>query len=149
MQRQPKRTYDCVCLSEFRPADSTRPRELPGGSVPRLRRHVSLGLCLMRSNTSYQAPPFETWKVTENVYIFRYVGHQSMFVVTPVGVIATDPIGYLRPQKDKILFSVDFIPIETVQFRDMPDGYLPDWFASLDRVLAMDWDRMIPGHPSA
>jgi glyoxylase-like metal-dependent hydrolase (beta-lactamase superfamily II) len=51
--------------------------------------------------------------------------------------------------KDKILFTVDFIPIETVQFRDMPDGYLPDWFESLDRVLAMDWDRMIPGHPYA
>jgi len=51
--------------------------------------------------------------------------------------------------KDKILFTVDFIPIETVQFRDMPDGYLPDWFDSLDRVLALNWDRMIPGHPYA
>ncbi len=29
--------------------------------------------------------------------------------------------------KEKLLFTVDFIPIETVQFRDMPDGYLPDW----------------------
>jgi len=47
------------------------------------------------------APPtFATTKVegTDNVYIFRYQGHQSMFVVTPEGVIATDPIGYLRPQ---------------------------------------------------
>ena len=33
----------------------------------------------------------------ENVYIFRYVRHQSMFVVTPEGVIATDPIGLRRP----------------------------------------------------
>jgi glyoxylase-like metal-dependent hydrolase (beta-lactamase superfamily II) len=196
-----------------------------------------------------QAPTFETRKITDTVYIFRYVGHQSMFVVTPDGVIATDPIGYLRPQavtayiaeirkvtqapikyvvyshhhfdhiaggkpfkdlgatfvahknakahlerlknpdvvipdltvddlrvlelggvrlelhyvgrnhsdnslvmlvpKEKIVFTVDFIPIETVQFRDLPDGYLPDWFDSLDRVLAMDWDRMIPGHPYA
>jgi len=31
----------------------------------------------------------------------------------------------------------------------MLDGYLPDWFDSLDRVIAMDWDRMIPGHPYA
>ena len=29
----------------------------------------------------------------------------------------------------------------------MPDGYLPDWLASLDRALAMDWDRLVPGHP--
>src|SRR5262245_3695633 len=45
-------------------------------------------------------PPFATTKVegTDNVYIFRYGNHQSMFVVTDAGVIATDPIGYGRPQ---------------------------------------------------
>jgi glyoxylase-like metal-dependent hydrolase (beta-lactamase superfamily II) len=45
-------------------------------------------------------PPFATTKVegTENVYVFRAGGHQSMFVVTSAGVIATDPIGYGRPQ---------------------------------------------------
>ena len=45
-------------------------------------------------------PPFATTKVegTDNVYIFRYQGHQSMFVVTSDGVIATDPIGLGRPQ---------------------------------------------------
>jgi hypothetical protein len=32
-------------------------------------------------------------------------------------------------------------------FRDMADSYIPDWFAGLDKVLAMEWDRMIPGHP--
>ena len=45
-------------------------------------------------------PPFETTKVegTDNVYVFRYGNHQSMFVVTPASVIATDPISYGRPQ---------------------------------------------------
>src|SRR5262249_25393607 len=45
-------------------------------------------------------PPFATTKVegTDNVYVFRYGNHQSMFVVTSAGVIATDPIGYGRPQ---------------------------------------------------
>src|ERR1700729_4295286 len=44
-------------------------------------------------------PPFSTTKVsgTDGVYIFRYQGHQAMFVVTPDGVIATDPIGERRP----------------------------------------------------
>jgi glyoxylase-like metal-dependent hydrolase (beta-lactamase superfamily II) len=192
---------------------------------------------------------FETKKISDTVYLFRYGGHQAIFVVTPAGVIATDPIAYLRPQaattyideirkvtsapikyvvyshhhydhiaggkpfkdlgatfiahrnarerlmllkqpdivipdevvdgvrlldlggvrvelhyvgrnhsdnslvmlipKDRLLFTVDFVPIQTVQFRDMPDGYLPDWFDSLDRVLELDWDRMIPGHPYA
>ena len=49
-------------------------------------------------------PPVSTKKVegTDNVYIFRYGGHQSMFVVTSQGVIATDPISYLRPAKPYI-----------------------------------------------
>jgi len=44
-------------------------------------------------------PPIQTTKVegTDNVYIFRNVGHQSMFIVTPEGVIATDPIAYGKP----------------------------------------------------
>src|SRR5690348_3889458 len=196
-----------------------------------------------------QQPPYATTKITDNVYLFRYGGHQSIFVVTPDGVIATDPIAYLRPvaattyiaeirkitqapiryviyshhhydhiaggkpfkdlgaifiahrnaktrlealkypdvvipdetvddsrvielggtrmelhyvgrnhsdnslvmllPREKLLFVVDFIPIEAAQFRDMPDGFLPDWFDSFDRVLALDWDRMIPGHPYA
>lgn len=45
-------------------------------------------------------PPIETTKVegTENVYVFRNQNHMAMFVVTPAGVIATDPIAYGRPQ---------------------------------------------------
>jgi glyoxylase-like metal-dependent hydrolase (beta-lactamase superfamily II) len=44
-------------------------------------------------------PPVATTKVegTDNVYIFRNGNHQSMFVVTSDGVIATDPIAYGRP----------------------------------------------------
>src|SRR5687768_8450325 len=55
---------------------------------------------LDRPAHAQQQPPFATTKVdgTENVYVFRYGGAQAMFVVTPAGVIATDPIGYGRPQ---------------------------------------------------
>jgi len=44
-------------------------------------------------------PPYGTTKVegTDNVYIFRNVNHQSMFIVTNDGAIATDPIAYGRP----------------------------------------------------
>jgi hypothetical protein len=54
--------------------------------------------------TAQNAPPVSTKKVegTDNVYIFRYGGHQSMFVVMSQGVIATDPISYLRPAKPYI-----------------------------------------------
>jgi glyoxylase-like metal-dependent hydrolase (beta-lactamase superfamily II) len=49
--------------------------------------------------------------------------------------------------KEKLLFAVDFLPIEQVMFRNGPDSFIPDWFESIDRTLALDWDRMIPGHP--
>ncbi len=197
-----------------------------------------------------QQPMFSTTKVegTDNVYIFRYQGHQSMFIVTKDGVIATDPIGLYRPQavttyideikkvtkapikyvvyshhhydhiaggkpfkdagakfvahkrakerlvelkypdvvipdqvvgdkgsiklggttlelhyvgrnhsdntlvmrlpKEKLVFVVDMIPIRGLQFRNMPDNYSPvDFENSIKKVLAMDWERMIPGHP--
>jgi len=43
-----------------------------------------------------QPAPFATTKLADNVYLFRYGGHQSIFVVTRAGVIATDPIAFLR-----------------------------------------------------
>lgn len=193
--------------------------------------------------------PFETTKVdgSDNVYIFRYGNHQAMFVVTKDGVIATDPIGYGRPQavntyideirkvtdrpikyliyshhhydhiaggqpfkdagariiahkrakdrlarlkdpatplpdetlekkrtlklggtileliylglnhsdstlvmrlpKEKILFAVDFLPVGSVPGRGMIDFYPLETEDSIKRVLAMDWERLIPGHP--
>ncbi|HEX2336463.1 MAG TPA: MBL fold metallo-hydrolase, partial [Hyphomicrobiaceae bacterium] len=44
-------------------------------------------------------PAIETTKVpgTDNVYIFRNVNHQAMFIVTKAGVIATDPVAYGKP----------------------------------------------------
>ena len=201
------------------------------------------------------APQVSTRKVegTDNVYIFRYGGHQSIFIVTPQGVIATDPISYLRPAKpyidaikavtdkpikyviyshhhydhiaggkpfkdlgavfiahrrarerfldlkkqnalladvvmpdevvdgkktiklggttlelvyvgrnhsdnslvmrlpkEKLVFVVDFAPIEQVQFRNIPDNASPlEYIDSLKKLAALDWDRMITGHPYA
>jgi glyoxylase-like metal-dependent hydrolase (beta-lactamase superfamily II) len=206
-------------------------------------------LALAATPLAAQQPPvFATTKVegTDGVYVFRYQGHQSMFVVTPEGVIATDPISENRPAaeaylaeirkitqapiryviyshnhpdhvaggkpfkdagatfvahknakdrlaqmnrpdivpvdetvddkrtvkvgntelellyvgrnhsdnslvmrlpKERILFAVDFVPVQSLNFRAMPDSYLPDWHQSLEKVLALEWERLIPGHP--
>jgi glyoxylase-like metal-dependent hydrolase (beta-lactamase superfamily II) len=195
------------------------------------------------------APPFATAKVegTDNVYVFRYGNHQAMFVVTPEGVIATDPIAYGRPQaaatyvdeirkvtpqpirylvyshhhfdhiaggkpfkdagatvvahkrakerlaalgdpatilpdetvdehraiqlggttlelsyiglnhsdsslvmrlpKERIIFAVDFVTAGQVPGVGMIDSYPLEWEDSLKKVIAMDWERLIPGHP--
>jgi glyoxylase-like metal-dependent hydrolase (beta-lactamase superfamily II) len=211
---------------------------------------IAAALLMTAAQTQAQtpaAPPFATTKVdgTDNVYIFRYGGHQSMFVVTPQGVIATDPISERRPAKpyidaiqavtkapikyvvyshshfdhiaggkpfkdlgavfvahrnakaritalkpddvvvpdqvvdgkrnitlggttlelnyvgknhsdstlvmrlpkEKILFTVDWIPIQGIQFRGMADTYVPDIEDGLKKVIALDWETLIPGHP--
>ena len=69
-------------------------------SRARVAGMAALVLAALTAAAHAQEPPqFATTKVegTENVYIFRYVRHQSMFIVTPQGVIATDPIGLRRP----------------------------------------------------
>jgi glyoxylase-like metal-dependent hydrolase (beta-lactamase superfamily II) len=205
-------------------------------------------LWLAAASAAAQQPPmFETRKLTDNAFIFRYQFHQALFIVTSEGVIATDPIAFLRPQaaatylaeirkvtqapikyliyshhhydhiaggkpfkdagttvvahrnaktrlealryadvvipdevvddfraielggvrvelhyvgrnhsdntlvvllpKEKLLFTVDYIAVESVGFRDFPDGYFPDLLDSLDRTVALNWDRMIGGHP--
>jgi glyoxylase-like metal-dependent hydrolase (beta-lactamase superfamily II) len=209
------------------------------------------GLLLSCSVLAQQPAPYATTKVegTDNVYVFRAGNHQAMFVVTKAGVIATDPIGYGRPQmvntyieeikkvtdqpikylvyshhhndhiaggkpfkdagativahkrtlerikqqndpamiapdetftkqrtlklggtaleltyvglnhsdstivmrlpKEKILFAVDFLPVGSVPGRGMIDFYPLQVEDSIKRVLAMDWERLIPGHPGA
>ncbi|MCK1737559.1 MBL fold metallo-hydrolase [Bradyrhizobium sp. 138] len=66
---------------------------------------ITVLAALVTESALAQSPPqTSTKKVdgTENVYVFRYGGHQSIFIVTPKGVIATDPISYLRPAKPYI-----------------------------------------------
>src|SRR5882762_7204879 len=65
---------------------------------------VMLAVSVIGTAMAQNGPPVATTKVdgTENVYVFRYGGYQSMFIVTPQGVIATDPASYLRPAKPYI-----------------------------------------------
>ncbi|HKT34705.1 MAG TPA: MBL fold metallo-hydrolase [Nitrospira sp.] len=51
----------------------------------------------------------------------------------------------LLPQQ-KLLFAVDFIPVETVAYRTMRSDYPDDWIESLKRVEQLDFDTLVPGH---
>jgi glyoxylase-like metal-dependent hydrolase (beta-lactamase superfamily II) len=63
-----------------------------------------------------------------------------------VGKNHSDNSIVVRFPKERILFAVDFIPVETLAFRDFPDGYINDWVESLRKVEAMDFDVLAPGH---
>ena len=52
----------------------------------------------------------------------------------------------MRFPKERVLFAVDFIPVESVAFRDFPDAYIEDWIDSLQRVELMDFNILAPGH---
>lgn len=214
---------------------------------------LSLALAAVAASAAAQAPArpqIETRKVegTDNVYIFRNGNHQSIFIVTPEGVIATDPVAYGRPTggaayvaeirkvtsqpikyliyshhhydhiaggqafkdagatilahrrakerlavlkdpatplpdevvedskvirlggtilelsyvglnhsdstlvfrlpKERLLFVVDLLPVGTVPGRGMIDFHPLEAEESIQKILAMDWTRMIPGHPA-
>ena len=49
--------------------------------------------------------------------------------------------------KEKVLFAVDWIPLDAVMFRNMPDSYPQEWEEGLRRVLKLDFETMIAGHP--
>ena len=53
----------------------------------------------------------------------------------------------MRLPKEKLLFAVDFIPVGSFPGRGMIDSYPMEWEDSLKKVMAMEWDRLIPGHP--
>jgi hypothetical protein len=53
----------------------------------------------------------------------------------------------MRLPKERLLFAVDLAPVGSVPSRGFIDTYPLEWEAGLETILAMDWDRMIPGHP--
>lgn len=194
-------------------------------------------------------PQISTTRVpgTQNVYLFRNGGAQAIFVVTPAGVIATDPVAYGQPAggaayvaeirkvtsqpiryliyshhhfdhiaggrafkeagarvvahrralerlavlkdpntvlpdevvdgartialggteveltyvgpnhsdstlvirlpKERLVYIVDLLPVGQVPGRGLIDFYPLEAEASIERILTMEWDRLIPGHP--
>jgi glyoxylase-like metal-dependent hydrolase (beta-lactamase superfamily II) len=63
-----------------------------------------------------------------------------------VGKNHSDNSIVVRFPRERVLFAVDFIPVNAYSFRDFPDAYMPDWIDSLRRVEAMDFDVLAPGH---
>ena len=67
--------------------------------------------------------------------------------LTYVGLNHSDSTLVMRLPKERILFVVDLLPIGQLPGRGMIDFYPMEAEQSIKRILSMDWDRMIPGHP--
>jgi glyoxylase-like metal-dependent hydrolase (beta-lactamase superfamily II) len=47
---------------------------------------------------------------------------------------------------ERVIFTVDWIPVQGLPFRDMNDTYFEEWIEGLKRVEQMDFDILAPGH---
>ena len=54
----------------------------------------------------------------------------------------------MRLPKEKIIFVVDTLPVGTFPGRGMIDFHPFETEVFMKQVLAMDWERLIPGHPA-
>ncbi|MCC7347777.1 MAG: MBL fold metallo-hydrolase [Variibacter sp.] len=64
-----------------------------------------------------------------------------------VGLNHSDSTLVFRLPKEKLVFVVDLIPVGQVPARGMIDLYPLEAEDSIKAIIAMEWDRLIPGHP--
>ncbi|MDQ5850050.1 MAG: MBL fold metallo-hydrolase [Pseudomonadota bacterium] len=69
--------------------------------------------------------------------------------LTYVGLNHSDSTLVMRLPKERILFVVDLLPVGQFPGRGMIDFHPLEAEESIKRILAMDWERLIPGHPGA
>ena len=63
------------------------------------------------------------------------------------GLNHSDSTIVMRLPKEKIIFTVDTVPVGSMPGRGMIDSYPLEWEQFLGRLYVMDWERLIPGHP--
>jgi glyoxylase-like metal-dependent hydrolase (beta-lactamase superfamily II) len=47
---------------------------------------------------------------------------------------------------ERALFTVDFISVNRLPYMNLSDAYFPDWIDAVEKVEAMDFDILMPGH---
>jgi glyoxylase-like metal-dependent hydrolase (beta-lactamase superfamily II) len=66
-----------------------------------------------------------------------------------LGLNHSDTTLVMRLPKERIIFTVDWVPVGSLPGRGMIDSFPLEWEDSLKKLIAMDWERLIPGHPGA
>jgi len=66
-----------------------------------------------------------------------------------VGLNHSDSTLVMRLPKEKLIFVVDLLPVGRMPGRGMIDFYPLEAEDSIKKIIAMDWERLIPGHPDA
>jgi glyoxylase-like metal-dependent hydrolase (beta-lactamase superfamily II) len=64
-----------------------------------------------------------------------------------VGLNHSDSTLVMRLPQDRLIFLVDLVPVGAFPGLGMIDFHPLEAIESLKKIAAMDWERMIPGHP--
>ena len=67
--------------------------------------------------------------------------------LTHVGLNHSDSTLVMRLPKERLVFVVDLLAVGQIPGRGMIDFYPFQAEDSIKQILAMDWERLIPGHP--
>jgi glyoxylase-like metal-dependent hydrolase (beta-lactamase superfamily II) len=49
----------------------------------------------------------------------------------------------------KVIYAADWLPLGELIWRNIFDSYIDEWFVGIDRVLALDWEKLVVGHARA
>ena len=49
----------------------------------------------------------------------------------------------------KVIYAADWLPVGELIWRNVFDSYIDEWFEGIDRVLALDWEKLVVGHARA
>ena len=69
--------------------------------------------------------------------------------LTYAGPNHSDSTLVMRLPRERLVFVVDLLPVGQIPGRGMIDFYPMEAEQSIKQILAMDWDRLVPGHPGA
>ncbi len=86
-------------------------------------------------------PPQDTFKDTKTVSL----GGASV-ELTYLGPNHADGMIVMRFPKERTLFAVDIVPIDSLAYRDFPNANINGWISSLRAIEKMDFDTLAPGH---
>jgi glyoxylase-like metal-dependent hydrolase (beta-lactamase superfamily II) len=86
--------------------------------------------------------PDETFDTTKTIELGG-----TTIELTYLGLNHSDSNIVMRLPKEKIVFIVDTIPVGQVPGRGFIDMYPIEAEDFIKKVIAMDWERLIPGHP--
>ena len=67
--------------------------------------------------------------------------------LTYIGVCHSDNSIVMRFPDEKAVFAVDFVLVKSLPYKDLPVSYhYPEWLASLQKLEAMEFEILVPGH---